>query len=248
MTGDLDWGDETRAADGLSEREFALVVDGERVPGVLWCLPDAGSARPLVMAGHGFMLDRHFPFPLPSVRALASEHGCAVAVLDAPCHGDRRRDVTQPAEQTAEDYQAYWGKFAGSRVAREYAESAAALRQLPELQGGTLGYWGLSLATQYGLGWLSELPAVRAAVLGLFGGGRVVAHYASRVRCPVFFVQQLDDEIHSRETVAKLFDAIAAEDKQLAANPGLHVEVPDRAIRTATRFLVDRLRDGVLDA
>ena len=242
MTAALEWGGERLADDGIRERELAATVDGERVPGVLWEGPGRGSPRPLVMAGHGFMLHRHMPFPLPFLRALAGEHGCAVAVLDAPGHGDRRKNADQPAEETARDYQEHWGRFAGSRIAREYGETAAALQQLPELRGGALGYWGLSLATQYGLGWLSEAPPVRAAVLGLFGGGRVVAHYARRVRCPVFFVQQLDDEIHPRETVARLFDALASDDKQLAASPGRHVEVPDEVCHRATRFLLDRLR------
>ena len=82
-----------------------------------------------------------------------------------------------------------------------------------------------------------------AAVLGLFRRGPVVAHYAARVRCPVFFIQQLDDEVHPREEVAALFDEVAAPEKHLAASAGAHAEVPDAVLRAAVDFLLSHLAD-----
>ena len=185
----LQWGETRTAADGLVERDFVLEValaspegepETERVPGVLWSA--AGASRPgtLVLGGHGFCVHKRVPFPLPVVRSLASEHGCAVAILDAPEHGDRRKDPAQDAQATADAWTAYWARYVGSRVAREYEAAAAALQALPEIADGPVGYWGLSLATQYGLGWLAETERCGAAVLGLFRKGPVVAYYAQR--------------------------------------------------------------------
>jgi fermentation-respiration switch protein FrsA (DUF1100 family) len=235
---------ETRAEDGVRERSFVFDEGGERVPGLLWLPPRGGGPRPLVLAGHGLGLDKRHPFPAPSLRALVAERGCALAILDAPGHGDRRADPRQDFDATAADYRRHWSSHAGSRIAREYAAAARWLREEPEIGDGPLGYWGLSLATQYGLAYLAEDASVRAAVVGLFGRGRVVARYAARVRCPVFFILQLDDEIHPRAAVEALFEDIAAPEKRLAASPGAHVDVPGYVCRASVDFLLRSLARG----
>jgi pimeloyl-ACP methyl ester carboxylesterase len=237
----LRFGDERTARDGLRERFFDLEVGGERVPGVLWT-PGSGGPFPLVLAGHGLTQHKHRPFPRPWVRSLASQHGCAVALLDAPGHGDRRADPAESAAATAASYGAHWRAHGGSRIAREYEAVEAALLAEPEVAAGPVGYFGLSLATQYGLAYLARSRNVAAAVLGLFGRGEVVARYAARVTCPVFFVQQLDDEVHARESVAALYAALASSEKRLAASAGRHQDVPDSVSAEAVGFLVGRLR------
>jgi fermentation-respiration switch protein FrsA (DUF1100 family) len=238
----LRFGDERTSDDGIRERAFALDVDSERVPGVLWTPAPGPGPFPLVLAGHGFTLDKHRPFPRPWVRSLASAHGCAVAVLDAPGHGERRADPAESPAATAASYRAHWSAHGGSRIAREYAAVEAALLAEPSLASGAVGYFGLSLATQYGLAYLARSPGVAAAVLGLFGRGELVGRYATRVTCPVFFIQQLDDEVHSRESVAALFDALASPEKRLAASAGRHQDVPESVSAEAVGFLVGRLR------
>ena len=238
----LRFDEETLADDGIRERELSFEADGERVPGLLW-LPTGGDGpRPLVLAGHGFGVDRHWAFPRPALRSLVTDGGCAVAILDAPCHGDRRPDPTQGFEVTAAAWQAYWRANVGSRVAREHASAARLLQARPEVGAGPVGYWGLSLATQYGLAYLACDEPPRGAVLGLFRHGPVVAHYARQVRCPVFFIEQQDDEIHPRAEVTALFDELASPDKHLASSPGAHTEVPDAVCRAAVEFLLRVLR------
>jgi pimeloyl-ACP methyl ester carboxylesterase len=193
----------------------------------------------LVLSGHGFMLDKTQPFPLATVRAFASEHGCVVAILDAPEHGERGPD--EP-EAVARAYREKWRRDLGRGVAAEHRALVEAL-QAEELASEAVAWWGLSLATQYGLAFLAGNESVRAAVLGLFGAGPVVSHYAQRVRCPTFFIQQLADEVHSPDDVRALYDAIGASDKQLAASDGLHIEIPNSVLARAARFLLDRLLD-----
>ena len=48
-----------------------------------------------------------------------------------------------------------------------------------------------------------------------------------------------------RERASALFDAIAARDKRLHANPGAHAAVPGEEIRNTEAFLARYLRPGV---
>ncbi|MFQ5902131.1 MAG: hypothetical protein ACE5JO_00415 [Candidatus Binatia bacterium] len=176
---------------------------------------------------------------MPWVRSLASNHGCAVAVLDAPGHGDRRESSTPPP---LDAFLSHWGEHKGDRIAREYAAAAAALRSTPEVGAGPIGYWGLSLATMYGMAYLASSGEVVAAVLGLFRKTRDLARYAESVICPVFFLLQRDDEHHPEKKVNALFTALASSEKHLERNPGRHEDVPAHACQDAVAFLVDRLR------
>ena len=56
---------------------------------------------------------------------------------------------------------------------------------------------------------------------------------------------QLEDELFDRASCLGLFDALAAEDKRLHANPGLHPEVPAEEIDFAFGFLAARLAGEV---
>ena len=42
-----------------------------------------------------------------------------------------------------------------------------------------------------------------------------------------------------------LYDEIASDDKQLAASPGAHVEVPDEVCERAVAFLLERCKGSV---
>jgi fermentation-respiration switch protein FrsA (DUF1100 family) len=69
--------------------------------------------------------------------------------------------------------------------------------------------------------------------------------YAPRVGCPVFFIQQLDDELHAADRVRALFDLLASAEKTLYTSPGGHVDVPKHIFGQAYDFLGKHLRaDG----
>lgn len=109
-----------------------------------------------------------------------------------------------------------------------------------------VGYFGLSLGTQYGIPFVAEQPDIRAACFGLFGSQPapktpVMNHYAPRVSCPAFFVQQLDDEIHPVATTTHLYDSLGSADKVLSASPGLHAELPAETFRLAVNFVAGHL-------
>ena len=120
---------------------------------------------------------------------------------------------------------------------------------VPEADAGAVGYWGLSMGTVYGLPLASGEPRIEAAVLGLMGiDGLVgftgppalrarITDAVGRITCPVFFIQQLDDELVPRDSALALFDALASTDKRLHANAGKHVEVPVEEIDAGLEFL-----------
>jgi pimeloyl-ACP methyl ester carboxylesterase len=174
-------------------RERAVLCAG--LPGWLW-LPDS-PPRALVLAGHGLGCDKRNVFGSDALLRLPAQHGVAVAAFDAPGHGERRE---------GEAYGEQWRRVGGREIARELVQAVDALAA--DLGSLPLGWWGLSLATQYGLAFLAKEPRVRAAVLGLFRAGPRVVAYAARVRCPVWFVRQEDDEVHPARDVQALFDAL----------------------------------------
>ena len=56
----MDFTSET-STDGVTERLFELVVDGNVVPGVLWTPESAREPRPLLLIGHGGGLHKTAP-------------------------------------------------------------------------------------------------------------------------------------------------------------------------------------------
>ncbi len=66
--------------------------------------------------------------------------------------------------------------------------------------------------------------------------------YARGVTCPVYFIQQLADEIHEPARVAALFDLLETPDKTLHASDGGHTEVPRAVFENAYAFLAEHLR------
>jgi cephalosporin-C deacetylase-like acetyl esterase len=226
----------------MIERALTVHAPYEDIAALLW-LPDEQHERlPLVIAGHGFTQHKRALFPPLLVHNLTTR-GFAVAAIDAPEHGDRSVDIDDRAAIDAA-WRVHWREFAASRLADEHRALVDTVSAQPEVDAGRLGYFGLSLGTQYGVGVLAEDTRYRAAVLGLSAlpdpGPRIGA-YAARLRCAVFFIQQLDDEIARRDRARALYDAIASRDKTFRASSGAHMAVPAAVFSEAYDFLARRL-------
>ena len=78
----------------------------------------------------------------------------------------------------------------------------------------------------------------RSTACGKWGpGGRAAFGDAARIRCPVLFLMQLEDELFPRDGYLAVFDALASDDKRIHANPGLHPAVPAEEIATSFAFI-----------
>jgi len=232
----------------MVERTITITASAQQITGLLWLPDERARAMPLVVVGHGFTQHKRALFPPTLVRDLTSR-GFAVAAIDAPAHGDHAPD---PNDRAAVDaaWRAHWRDSGAALAVAEHSALLDALCAMPEINGTRIGYFGLSLGTQYGLGVLGKEPRLRAAVLGLSAladPGPRMAAYAPRVTCPVSFIQQLHDEIAVADRARALFELIASRDKTLRASPGAHVAVPGAVFDEAYAFLTRHLSPPTSD-
>jgi predicted alpha/beta hydrolase len=223
----------------LTEDRIAVPADDQsEIPCSIWAA--TATPRGLVLLGHGLGVDRYDRTVLVPAEVLAVEHEAAVLVPEIPLHGVRDAFPNDPAGVVSR-WQGFWASGGSAIICAElramlrWAEDAFA--DLP------VAYFGLSLGTQYGLPFLSQTPEVRSAVLGLFGSQPLpktplMNRHAPAVRCPVYFVQKLDDELHSVSSSNHLFSTLGSAKKILDSTPGAHRETSMATLRRACRFLV----------
>ena len=225
---------------GVTRREFRLGVGDDVVPGCVWTPEGATGSRPLILMGHGGSQHKK----AANIEAAAASHakaGYATVAIDAPGHGDRiTRDEAEKGRRAALDA----GKAAregrpprASRIpgnaAKAVAEWKATLDAAQQLDtigaSGPVGYWGVSMGTRFGVPFVAEEPRITCAVFGLFGvfpGLEDHKAAAERIRIPLMFAFQWDDELMSRDQGLALFDAFGSAEKTMHINPGGHVGVP----------------------
>ncbi len=157
------WDDETQVGE-FRERSFAVEADGRTVPGVLWLPAEGTGPRPLVLLGHGATRHKRVDYLVALGRRLASDHGFAVAAIDAPGHGDRRAPGHDDDVTLFGDFLAEWTREGTvDDVVAEWQAAIDALRDLDEVGDGPVGYWGLSMGTIYGV------PLVAAEIARIKG-------------------------------------------------------------------------------
>lgn len=230
----MDFVGEALVGQGVVERRFDVKCEERIVPGLVWTPEDANGARPLVLVGHGGSGHKRMEYVLALARRLVRHQGFAVAAIDGPAHGDRVEPDNKVPAMSSQVF--------NSMVA-DWKATRAELATVPEVGDGPLGYWGLSMGTLFGVPFVAAEPNVKAAVLGLMGAaGKRYTATAADIACPVLFLQQLDDELMSRETCLELFLAIGSTDKRLHANPGAHSAVPAEEMEASEAFFVRHLR------
>ena len=220
---------------GVVERRFDVSCEGRTVPGIVWTPEGVSATRPLVLIGHGGTGHKRMDYVLALARRLVRHRGYAAAAIDGPGHGDR---------EGAFDRNAWMTKDVIDSMVADWKATRDALQALPEIGNRPLGYWGLSMGTMFGVPYVAADPTVRAAVLGLGGAiGRRYTATAADIKCPVLFLQQLDDEIVPRDSALELFLAIGSNDKRLHAHPGIHVAVPPEEFEQSEEFLAKHLEN-----
>ncbi|MCY4014649.1 MAG: dienelactone hydrolase family protein [Gammaproteobacteria bacterium] len=225
---------------GRSVREFRIARAGVERPvtGALWSPADAGDEAPLVLFGHGASGDRYQAPICHLAHLFVDEAGCNALSIDGPVHGMRQ---VGPGGRAAFGDEIKRPGFMDDMVADWHAALDATRAQASP---GDIAYFGLSMGSIFGIPLIASLPETKAAVLGLLGttkaGGlfaeRILSD-AARIRCPVLFLMQLEDELFPRDGYLAVFDALASDDKRIHANPGLHPAVPAEEIATSFAFI-----------
>jgi dienelactone hydrolase len=235
-------------ANGVSERHFTL----DDIRGVLWSPVGATGSRPLVLLGHGGGQHKKAPGILARAHRFVTARGFAVVAVDAPGHGDRPRTerdqrftahlrermaASEPVGSLVADYNA-------ELAAQAVPEWQATLDALEKLAGidanGPVGFWGMALGTGIGVPLVAAEPRIAAAVFGLVGQDGLAAT-ASRIRIPIEFLLQWDDELVPRQASLTLFDAFASAEKTLHAHSGQHMNVPRFELDSSERFFARHL-------
>ena len=219
---------------GVRERDFVV---GE-VPGVLWSPVSGPEHAPLVLMGHGGGLHKKTPALVARAHDAVTRWGFTVVAIDAPGHGDRPRTPADEQSRTdlrqamaAGDKERFESVSVGyaislaERAVPEWQATLDALQALPEVgPEAPIGYGGgVSLGTAIGIPLTAADPRIAAAI---FGGGFFVYEAqlaaAKRITVPVQFLLPWDEEYVDRRSALALFDAFAAKEKTLHANPGDH--------------------------
>ncbi len=226
---------------GVTERAFELDVDGQRVPGIVWTPEGASGPRPVILMGHGGTQHKRVDTLLARARAYARHQRWASVAIDAPNHGERTTPEEQAAARAALEARIASRTRAvdagaatrmsglGARAVPEWKAALDAVRGLPEVGDGPVGYWGVSMGTSIGVPFLAAEPRVQCAVLGLNGlrpGMDEFGKQAQAITIPLLFVFQRNDELVNVEAGLALYDAFGSKEKTFHMNPGGHVQIP----------------------
>ena len=228
---------ERHESSGVVETSFELDVSGRRVPGLLWSSDDDES-RPLVMLGHGGTSHKRGDYILAMARLLVRRHGIRAFAIDGPGHGDRL------AEGETVNFENAWADEGTSdSVVEDWHQSLDWLRSTQNVT--SVGYWGLSMGCMMGVPVVAAVSDVQAAVLGLMGfwgpNSDRIRTDASKLKCPIQFLVQWDDEIVPRDRCFELFGEMGSEEKSMLVHPGLHAAVPPAVMRGSLEFLAVKL-------
>jgi dienelactone hydrolase len=226
---------------GVTERRFDLTVEDAVVPGLIWTPEGATGTRPLVLLGHGGTQHKRVDIVLAIARRLVRHHGYAAVAIDAPDHGDRvtpeeaararsslRPNPTGPLrELSPERLKRMTART--EQATREWKAVLDAVSVLPGIEGGPVGYWGVSMGTMFGVPFVASEPRVKCAVFGLAGlrpTATAFALAAASITVPLLFMFQLHDELMTPESGLALFSAFGSKIKSMHINPGPHVAIP----------------------
>ena len=229
-------------------RDFRIArAAGRTVTGALW-LPDRlQRTAPLLLCGHGASGDR-YQAPIPHLAKRFVSEGAAVLAIDGPVHGLRR---VEPGGREAFAAEMRRASFVDDMI-DDWHTALAALAESEGIGAGSMGYFGLSMGSMFGVPLVAARDDIGVACLGLLGTDGAAAGMADRLRAdaarirqPVLFLMQLEDELFPRSGYLDLFDCFASDDKRLHANPGLHPEIPAEEVDAAFDFISRRLQGDV---
>lgn len=233
------------AAPGLRIREFTLQVQGHAVPARLWTARDAGGSRPLVLVGHGGSGHKDSQLVRDIAEPLALRHGFAVAAIDGPVHGARRTTFSDGPE-VRQEFRDLWAT--GSSIAAMVADWRATidvLCALPGIDPSSVGWYGVSMGTAYGIPVIAAEPRIRAAVLGMWGTCRPASEQlvtdGAKICCPVLFQTKAGDKLFTEHGQRNIYEHLASRRKEHRIYPGGHTDPKGEQLADIEAFLVREL-------
>jgi dienelactone hydrolase len=207
--------------------------EGRRVPGLVMTPEGAEGPRPVVLLGHGAGGSKDEAQMLSIARWLVRREAFAVAIIDGPVHGERKgaeEDATAAYRALArvETYEA---------MAVDWQRTLDACTELPEVGGAQAAYLGFSMGCVLGITTVANEPRLKCAVLAIGGIMQegALQQAAAKIDRPVLMINQSEDEIFSRESTFRLYDALSGP-KRVFFYPGGHTGVPREAMERVREF------------
>ncbi len=232
----------------MRQRRFDVRRGDRRVPGLLWTPAAGDGPRPLVLLGHGGSGSKRQDCVVAMARRLVRGYGIAAAAIDGPVHGARRSGPPAPPALVLAEFAQLWandGDAMTDAMVGDWRATLDALRSLPDIGSGPVGWWGVSMGTIIGLPVVAADDRIGAAVLGLMGltgpTRARIARDSPNVRCPVLFLVQWDDRTFHHDVAVALWECLGSRDKRLVAHPGEHGDLPADAFENTARFLARHL-------
>ena len=245
----FEWKGEGSNEGQIAERQFVISGGEKPVPGIIWTPEAAKGPLPLVLFGHGGSGHKRVARSLMLGRRLAGVSQAAMAAIDGPAHGDRKN----PGEydQNAAMTEGTVGQVIDGMVA-DWCATLEHLTGLDLIDANRVAYAGFSMGTRFGIPFVAAAgDRLRCAALGknalestdpsraAASAGPRFKIDAPKIRIPVLFHMQWDDELFARESQCALFDLIASEDKRLIAYPGPHGTSTPEAVGHWCQFIED---------
>ena len=236
------WIGPTAQAQGVASREF-LVPHGEQdVPGMFWSPAGAKERRPLVLIGHGGSQSKSAPGIVATASRLVAEHGFNAAAIDGPIHGSRRDDGGKTGPSVQQQFRDMWDR--DTRIdfmVSQWRAALDALVGLDTVDAGSIGWYGISMGTAYGLPLIAAESRIGIAVLGMWGtnypNSQRLSQDAPAVRCPALFQMKWNDQYFTREGQLELFDRLGSLDKWCKIYMGAHTPVEGVQLDDIVGFL-----------
>ena len=233
---------------GVTTRHVWVSGHAERrVPALILTPESASAPRPVILLGHGAGGSKDDPQMLSIARWFVRRERWAVAIIDGPVNGERRSNgngnVGLEARASLINRETY------ESMAVDWQRTLDACGELPDVGTEHAAYMGFSMGCVLGIPAVASEPRIRCAVLAI---GGILQHErnflneaAESITRPVLMINQSEDEIFSRASTFRLYDALRGP-KRVIFHPGLHSAVPREAMELARTFLRLELADAAV--
>jgi predicted esterase len=138
------------------------------IPTLVFLPEERGDRLPFVLMGHGAHLGKDDPIMQLLCRAL-TRVPAAVAVMDAPGHGERRTPGLTDEEFETDVYRRIGDPAVHEKLRAEWPLVAAATREAAPAVTGPVAYAGFSMGSIFGLSIVGDLPEVESALFVVGG-------------------------------------------------------------------------------
>jgi dienelactone hydrolase len=219
-----------------------LRLEGDGAPPALLFRPPGDEPVPLVLLGHGAHLSKDDPIMQMIAKGFCRGVPAAVALIDAPGHGERRPAGLSDDEFFADIARRMADPNTRTELVADWKAVEAAARAADARLTSATGYAGFSMGAMFGLQMVADLPSVTAAVFALGGltldprrDELIVSGVARLGRRDVLMLNMTRDEHFPIAGAVEVLEKIPGP-KRMDVWAGSHEELPPEAVELAVAF------------